>query len=85
MTSTPRKPSLGRETPTTPAPIVSVPDRIASGGNLSVAEFGAWAMLGRTRIYEEIQLGRLRVVKLGTRTAVPATAALDWAAQLKAA
>lgn len=34
--------------------------------------------IGRTRLYEEIAAGRLRAIKLGTRTLIPADAAAEW-------
>ena len=38
--------------------------------------------LGRTRIYEEINSGRLKAVKSGKRTFIPASAIQDWVDQL---
>ncbi|MCI5060515.1 MAG: helix-turn-helix domain-containing protein [Alphaproteobacteria bacterium] len=34
--------------------------------------------IGQTKIYEEIKLGRLKAVKFGRRTLVPAQALRDW-------
>lgn len=68
-----RRPARRRRTPT-----VSVAERLASGGNLSVREVGDWASMSRTCIYQEIQRGDLRIVKVGGRTIVTASAALAW-------
>lgn len=40
--------------------------------------------IGRTKLYEEISAGRLRVVKVGRRTLVPAKAIADWLSNLEA-
>ena len=34
--------------------------------------------LGQTKLYEEIKLGRLKAVKYGRRTLIPAEALKDW-------
>lgn len=34
--------------------------------------------LGQTKIYEEIKLGRLKAVKYGRRTLIPAEALREW-------
>jgi hypothetical protein len=64
-------------------PTVSVAERLASGGNLSIREVGDWASASRSRVYQEIALGRLCVVKAGGRTIVPAAAAHAWMATLR--
>jgi len=40
---------------------------------LSVKEYARRVGLGRTRIYAEIKLGRVRVLKSGRRTIIPTT------------
>jgi excisionase family DNA binding protein len=41
--------------------------------------------VGRSRLYQEIASGRLRVVKCGRRTLVPADAVTKWLAALESA
>jgi excisionase family DNA binding protein len=43
-----------------------------------VEEFGAAAGVGRSTVYEEISAGRLKAVKCGSRTLIPADAAEAW-------
>lgn len=38
--------------------------------------------IGRTRTYQEIKEGRLKIVKVGKRTLIPAHAASEWLANL---
>jgi excisionase family DNA binding protein len=38
---------------------------------LTVAEFCAALSIGRTTFYEQVRAGRIRVLKVGTRTLVP--------------
>ena len=49
---------------------------------LSVAEFCAATTLGRTRVYEEIKHGRLKVLKCGRRTIIPVEALREWLERL---
>lgn len=51
----------------------------------TVPEAMAAIGLGRTRFYEEIKLGRLKTVKAGRRTLVPATALDEWLKILQSA
>lgn len=39
--------------------------------------------LGKTRIYEELNSGRLRAVKVGRRTLIPHASIEEWLQQLK--
>lgn len=52
---------------------------------LSIPEFCRAAGIGRSRAYEEIRAGRLRIVKCGRRTLIPADALHDWLKALQAA
>ncbi|WP_243286688.1 helix-turn-helix domain-containing protein [Geothrix terrae] len=52
----------------------SSPTKVA----LSVAEFCAQFSLGRSKAYEEIKAGRLRIVKVGRRTLITVTDAMAW-------
>jgi hypothetical protein len=47
-------------------------------GAISVKEFCAWSGIGRTKAYEEILFGRLKVKKVGRRTLIPFTEAQRW-------
>lgn len=47
-------------------------------GLLSVQAFCAWASIGRTKVYEEIQEGRLVTVTYGRRRLVPMVEAQRW-------
>jgi excisionase family DNA binding protein len=49
---------------------------------LSVAEFCAQFSLGRSKAYEEIKAGRLRIVKVGRRTLITASDAMAWLTSL---
>lgn len=39
--------------------------------------------VGRTKVYEEIKFGRLKAVKLGSRTLIPVDRAEEWLANLE--
>lgn len=49
-----------------------------SGGGMSVAQFCAWAGIGRTVAYAEIKTGHLRAVKVGRRTIITRADAQTW-------
>jgi len=40
--------------------------------------------IGKTRTYQEIKEGRLKIVKVGKRTLIPAQAASEWLNNLSA-
>jgi len=61
---------------------LSVSERMAAGGALTIEETAGWAGLGRGRIYEEVRAGRLRISKVGRRTLVRADDARAWLASL---
>ena len=50
----------------------------------TVDQFGAAYNLGRTRIYQEISAGRLRIMKVGARTLISREAADEWRRNLEA-
>jgi excisionase family DNA binding protein len=52
---------------------------------LSVRAFCAWSSIGRTKVYQEIEEGRLRTVTVGRRRLVPTAEAQRWLDQLLAA
>lgn len=47
-------------------------------GAFTVNEFLAWAKIGRTKAYQEIDEGRLKVRKLGRKTLILRTDAEAW-------
>jgi excisionase family DNA binding protein len=49
---------------------------------LSIADFCAATTLGRTRVYEEIKHGRLKVLKCGRRTLIPVDELQAWMQRL---
>lgn len=61
---------------------LSIADRLQMGGMISVDEFSAWAGICRRRVYGEIKDGRLKIVKIGSRTAIRARDAHDWQERL---
>ncbi len=48
----------------------------------SIAEFCALVSLGRSRVFEEIREKRLRIVKVGRRTLIPAVEVTAWLERL---
>jgi excisionase family DNA binding protein len=50
----------------------------------SIAEAVCVTGCGRSKLYEEIRDGRLRAIKLGARTLIPAEAISAWLASLPA-
>jgi len=51
---------------------------IAEKGAYSVTEFMAWASIGRTKFYQEVNEGRLKIRKVGAKTVVTAADAMAW-------
>ena len=47
-------------------------------GAFSVNEFLAWASIGRTVFYREVNEGRLKINKIGHKTVVTADNAESW-------
>lgn len=52
------------------------------GGLLTVNEFCKWANIGRTKLYSEMNAGRLAAKKMGSRTLIPRVEAQKWMEQL---
>jgi hypothetical protein len=48
------------------------------GGAMSMADFTAWAGIGRTTAWEEIKEGRLRAIKVSARTLITFADASRW-------
>jgi excisionase family DNA binding protein len=51
----------------------------------SIREFCQFYELGRTKAYQEINAGRLKAVKVGSKTIIRADDAEEWLANLKVA
>jgi hypothetical protein len=45
---------------------------------MSVNEFLDWASIGRTKFYEELASGRLKIRKIGRKSIVTMADAIDW-------
>jgi excisionase family DNA binding protein len=52
---------------------------------LTVTEALYTMNIGRTRFYEEVKAGRIRIVKLGKKTLIPATEPAEWLKRLASA
>lgn len=52
---------------------------------LSVTDFCKAAGIGRSFFYEEVKTGRIKIVKAGRRTLVPASELFTWLARLSQA
>ncbi len=48
----------------------------------SIKEFCDLVGIGRSRVYEEIRLGRIRALKAGRRTLIPNTEIAAWLSRL---
>jgi hypothetical protein len=48
------------------------------GGAMSMADFTAWAGIGRTTAWKEIKEGRLRAIKVSARTLITFADASRW-------
>ena len=47
-------------------------------GAMSVNEFLKWASIGRTKFYDEIASGRLKIRKIGRKSVVSTADAVEW-------
>jgi hypothetical protein len=54
----------------------------AEGRVMSVAQFGAWSGLGKSKTYEEMKAGRLQALKCGARTLVTPEQRQNWLCSL---
>lgn len=54
-------------------------------GAFSVDQFCAWASIGRSKFYQEVQEGRLRLRKVGRKSVVTMPDAMAWLSNLPAA
>jgi excisionase family DNA binding protein len=64
------------------AVVLTLAERLASDGALTIGETASWSGLGRGTVYEEIRDGRLRIAKVGRRTIVRAADARAWLASI---
>ncbi len=48
---------------------------------MTVEGFRDWSCIGRTKIYEEINTGRLKTIKVGNRRLIPRAEAQAWLAR----
>ncbi len=70
-----------------------MPHQIRNTGEEPLSERQAFSIprfcdthdIGRSKVYEEIAAGRLRVMKVGRRTLISAEAAADWRKLMEAA
>ena len=51
---------------------------VSEKGAFSVTEFMVWASIGRTKFYQEVNQGRLKIHKIGNKTVVTAANAAAW-------
>ncbi|MDP2227067.1 MAG: hypothetical protein Q8J78_06285 [Moraxellaceae bacterium] len=58
--------------------MINSAEKSARPGAMSVNDFATWAGLGRTTAWNEIREGRLRAVKVSSRTLVTMTDAEQW-------
>lgn len=58
--------------------LLSIAERLLSGGNLTIDEFAAWAGIGRVTAYAEAAAGRLALTKIGKNTRIAAADAFAW-------
>jgi len=60
----------------------TLPDQLAAAyalrGNLSVDDFLIWAGIGRTKFYQEVKEGKIRIRKIGSKSVVTMPDALAW-------
>ena len=62
---------------------MTVAERLAAGGNLSIDEFAAWANIGKVTVYAEAKRGRVKISKAGRRSMITGPNALAWRALLE--
>ncbi|AIB12897.1 hypothetical protein ABAZ39_13040 [Azospirillum argentinense] len=49
---------------------------------LTIPEFLSSTGIGRSLFYEEVKAGRIKIIKVGARTLIPATEPMAWVARL---
>jgi len=53
-------------------------DAYSRRGNLTVKEFLEWSGIGRTKFYQEVNEGRIKLRKIGAKSVVTMPDALAW-------
>ncbi|MEP3277055.1 MAG: DNA-binding protein [Stappiaceae bacterium] len=51
-------------------------------GALTVDEFCGWASIGRTKFYQEVNEGRIKIRKIGRKSVITMPDALKWVSSL---
>jgi excisionase family DNA binding protein len=69
----------------TNAPYTNRPPQDLRPGAMTIREFCAWSGIGRTAIYKQAKLGRLKLSKVGSKTLVRWEDAQAWLNALPAA
>ena len=54
-------------------------------GALTVDEFCGWASIGRSKFYEEVNAGRIKLRKVGRKSVITMADALAWVSNLPVA
>jgi hypothetical protein len=62
---------------------MSLGERLAAGGNLSIDEFADLANIGRVTVYAEAKRGRVKISKAGRRSVITASNARAYIALLE--
>ena len=57
-------------------------DNLNPKGAFSVDEFCGWASIGRSKFYQEVAAGRIRLRKIGRKSVVTMPDALAWLSEL---
>lgn len=80
---TPQPGSFGRKSNS--AVEVSVAERLATGGFLSIDEVAQWLGISRGMLYKQVRAGDLKLSRIGKRSLVSAAAAIAYRDKLEAA
>lgn len=57
-------------------------DRMPSKGAFTVEEFLAWAAIARSKFYQEVNAGRIRMRKIGRKSVITFPDAMEWLSSL---
>jgi len=68
-----------------PSSPVTAPSVAAIGGAMTVSDFCRWASIGRTKMYAEVNAGRITPRKIGTKTVILRSDAEAWLRSLPTA
>ncbi len=53
-------------------------NKLENRGALTVDEFCGWACIGRSKFYQEVQEGRIRIRKVGRKSVITVSDARIW-------